>query len=273
MADIRLVLVRPHKRPRRNGFTLIELLVVIAIIAILAAMLLPALSKAKDKALAMKCLNNCRQIGLAAMTYMHENNDTYPTGERVVGLNSLQAETGWPRLLLPYMSGFITNVQPAIYLCPKERNVAMRSVGVPYESQLHFWANRFIISDIRDHPEGGVRSAQLKKTSIYWMIGEKDVYEMANIDSGALIELHLNLWNTPPGDPAMRRHNGGQMSIAADGHAERLRMPPYQPGRPAPPNFVELGDTVIGVQGAHGNWQNNGPFVKMYMRYSRAMDF
>jgi len=98
---------------------------------------------------------------------------------------------------------------------PKEKTVAMRSAGVPYEFQLHFWANRFIISDIRDHPEGGVRSAQLRKASIYWMIGEKDVYEMANIDSGALIELHLNVWNIPPGDPGMRRHNGGMMSIAA----------------------------------------------------------
>ena len=77
---IRVCPYRVRLRSAQAAFTLIELLVVISIIALLIALLLPALRQARDEAKRMQCLSNQRQIGLAITTYMHDHDGIYPPG-------------------------------------------------------------------------------------------------------------------------------------------------------------------------------------------------
>jgi prepilin-type N-terminal cleavage/methylation domain-containing protein len=116
--------IRSHSRPAlagREGFTLIELLVVIAIIAILAAMLLPALGRAKAKAQTTRCINNMKQLQLCWHMYCDDNNDSLPpNGTQAMGTSWIEGsahsdttpiflEEG---LLYPYNKSY------AIYACP-----------------------------------------------------------------------------------------------------------------------------------------------------------
>src|SRR5436190_10126285 len=86
----------------RRAFTLIELLVVIAIIAILAAMLLPALSNAKEQARKTNCFNNNRQIILACLIYVDSQNGRLPCGSMDAPGQNAKGYLTWDELVLPY---------------------------------------------------------------------------------------------------------------------------------------------------------------------------
>jgi len=109
-------------KPRATRFTLIELLVVIAIIAILAALLLPALQKSREYAKGIFCLNNLRQVGITIMNYASDYNELLPPG------HSPGWKTDWPRLIGSYLTpqaspemGTASFPYPPLLRCPSAR--------------------------------------------------------------------------------------------------------------------------------------------------------
>ncbi len=96
---------------KSTGFTLIELLVVIAIIAILAAILFPVFAKVREKARQSSCASNEKQLGLALIQYVQDNDEAYPYGHTpFVAANS--SGEGWAGMIYPYVKSV------GVYKCP-----------------------------------------------------------------------------------------------------------------------------------------------------------
>lgn len=257
-----------RSRWRDHGFTLVELLVVLAIIAILAALLLPALAGAQAKARGITCLNNVRQIGLASQLYTDEFNDRLPynLGEAEIRRAVLQNQfINWnssvmdwevlnpdnTNVLLVTKGGIgpYTGHNARIYKCPSDNYVSDLQAAAGWTARVRSFSMNAMIGDAGQFSKTGAnvnnpdysqffKSTQVIKPGLIFVFIEE---HPNSIDDGYFINnpQHLTWTNLPAA------HHKGAVNLSfVDGHAEMHKWVENRTLLPIRPGVAYLPLTV-----------------------------
>ena len=228
-----------EKPKRSNGFTLIELLVVIAIIAILAAMLLPALTKAKEKALTTECLSNLRQLQLCYRMYCDDNGNFLPPNGGTVTTGAAnswigQSDAQKDATTANIQGGMLYryNASPGIYKCPADK-LMISWTGLSPTPGLYPQTRTYTVDFALGggNPEGSTQQGitpLIKDTQILTpppvqkiVFADENEYAVTGgtIGISAANGPASGYWVNLPAS----RHNRGCTFSYADGHAEYMK--------------------------------------------------